>query len=218
MGYTEFITNYIRQKEVGQPIYSADIALALAKEYRLPETKAGAAVAVAIKRILDGDPKTKLRFYQKGIYYLTENTPFGEVGINTERLIADKYLSNHQGYETGLTFMNRLGLTTQFPRSRELATNTAKNGTRYDAKLEVVIRPPKVKITAENMLYLQILDAMEDFDKAPVDSDRPYLMMAQYIRKRELQYGALLAYADAYYGKNTLIHLAHTAREGGNIQ
>lgn len=68
------------------------------------------------------------------------------------------------------------------------------------------------------MLYLQILDAMEDFDKAPVDSDRPYLMMAQYIRKRELQYGALLAYADAYYGKNTLIHLAHTAREGGNIQ
>ena len=59
---------------------------------------------------------------------------------------------------------------------------------------------------------------MEDFDKAPVDSDRPYLMMAQYIRKRELQYGALLAYADAYYGKNTLIHLAHTAREGGNIQ
>ena len=46
MGYTEFITNYIRQKEVGQPIYSADIALALAKEYRLPETKAGAAVAV----------------------------------------------------------------------------------------------------------------------------------------------------------------------------
>ena len=192
MGYTEFITNYIRQKEVGQPIYSADIALALAKEYRLPETKAGAAVAVAIKRILDGDPKTKLRFYQKGIYYLTENTPFGEVGINTERLIADKYLLNHQGYETGLTFMNRLGLTTQLPRSRELATNTAKNGTRYDA--------------------------MEDFDKAPVDSDRPYLMMAQYIRKRELQYGALLAYADAYYGKNTLIHLAHTAREGGNIQ
>lgn len=217
MSYTEFITDYICQKKIGQPIYSADIARALANEYCLPKAKAGAAVAVAVKRMLDGEQKSKLRFYQKGIYYLTEDTPFGEVGINTECLIADKYLMNHQGYEAGLSFMNRLGLTTQLPRGRELVTNTATNGTRYDAKLEVTIRPPKVKITAENMLYLQLLDVMEGIDKAPVDTDHPYLTMAQYIRKRDLRYDALLAYADAFYGKNTLIHLAHTAREGGNI-
>lgn len=126
MGYTEFIADYIRQKEIGQPIYSTDITCELAKAYRLPDAKAGATVAVAIKRILNGEPKNNLRFYQKGIYYLTENTPFGEVGINIERLIADKYLLNHQGYEIGLNFMNWLGLTTQLPRNRELVTNTGK--------------------------------------------------------------------------------------------
>lgn len=217
MSYIDFVTNYIRQKEIGLPIYSADISRELAKEYCLSESKAGAAVAVAIKRILSNDQNTKLRFYQKGIYYLTENTPFGEVGINTKHLIADKYLLNYQGYETGLTFMNQLGLTTQIPRVFEIATNTAKNGTRYDSKLEVSIHPPKAKITSKNILYLQLLDIMECIDNAPIDDNRPYLTLAQYIRKRGLRYDTLLAYADAYYGKNTLIHLAHTAREGENI-
>ena len=50
-------------------------------------------------------------------------TPFGEVGINKEQLIADKYLLPNIGYETGFTVMHQLGLTSQMPRQRILAPN-----------------------------------------------------------------------------------------------
>ena len=36
----------------------------------------------------------ELRCYQKGVYYRTAATPFGEIGINKEQLIADKYPSS----------------------------------------------------------------------------------------------------------------------------
>ena len=60
---------------------------------------------------MDGAVLPELRCYQKGIYYRTSVTPFGEVGINKEKLIADKYLLPNIGYETGFTVMHQLGLT-----------------------------------------------------------------------------------------------------------
>lgn len=139
---------------------------------------------MAVKRILDGRVMPDLRCYQKGVYYRTSVTPFGETGINKERLIADKYLLPDIGYETGLTILHRLGLTSQMPRERVLATNTAKDCMRTDRKLGVVIRPPKTFVTAENKDYLQLLDALDLLEKAPVDEEHPYEVIAGYIQKK----------------------------------
>lgn len=151
------------------------------------------------------------------IYYRTVITPFGESGINKEKLIADKYLIPNKGYETGLTLLHRLGLTTQIPREHLIATNIAKDCVRTDKRLGVTIKPPKVKINADNKAYLQILDALELLDKAPIDADQPYYIMAKYIQQYGLHYGTLLFFADQYYNRNTIIQLAHTAGEGGYV-
>ena len=156
-----------------------------------------------------------LRYFQKGIYYRTNITLFGETGINKEQLIADKYLLPNRGYESGLAILNKLGLTSQMPRERVFVTNAAKDGTRKDKKLEVIIRPPKVKITIENKDYLQILDVLDLLEKAPVDESEPYRVIAEYIQKKELKYKNLLAIADRYYNQKTIIRLAHTASIGG---
>ena len=156
-----------------------------------------------------------LRYFQKGIYYRTNITLFGETGINKEQLIADKYLLPNRGYESGLAILNKLGLTSQMPRERVFVTNAAKDGTRKDKKLEVIIRPPKVKITIENKEYLQILDVLDLLEKAPVDESEPYRVIAEYIQKKELKYKNLLAIADRYYNQKTIIRLAHTASIGG---
>ncbi len=218
MAYTDFIMTCITNHEIGKPIYSSEIAHALAEQYGLTEAKAGAAVAVAMKRIVEKELQPNIRFYQKGIYYLTDVTPFGEVGINTEQLIADKYLLHNQGYEAEMTFLHHLGLTTQMPRSREVVTNHVKNCARFDRRLGVTVRPPKTKITADNKLYLQLLDAFEKMDKAPIDAAQPYRTIAAYIQKRNLQYETLLALADQHYAKNILPHLARTAREGSEMR
>ena len=197
------------------PIYTKIIAASLAEKFNLKDKDAVAATAVAMKRIIDSKVIPELRFYQKGIYFRTVTTPFGERGINKESLIADKYLLPDKGYETGFALLHDIGLATQMPKERVIATNMAKDCTRMDKKLGVTIRPPKAEITAENKSYLQTLDTLELLDKAPIDAEHPYSVIASHIHKLKLQYEKLLFLADRYYNKNTVIQLAHTAGEGG---
>lgn len=213
--YTTFIREYIARQGIGEPIYSSHIAQALAESYQMEKADAAAATAVAVKRIMDGGMLPDLRCYQKGIYYRTAKTPFGEAGIHIEQLIADKYLLPDIGYETGLAVLHRLGLTTQMPRERVLATNAAKGGARVDVKLGVTVRPAKTIVTAENKEYLRLLDMLDLLERAPVDAPQPYAILAQHIRKAQLRYSRLLAYADRYYSRGTVLQVAHTANEGG---
>lgn len=215
MTYIEFISDLLSRINVGMPIYTKQISYEMSKEYSLSEKDAAAAVSVALKRIMDGNKIPELRLYQKGIYYKTKITTFGEIGINQEQLISDKYILPHIGYETGLTVINRLGLTTQIPKERMIATNLAKDCVRTDKKLGVTIKPPKTPINAQNKKYLQLLDTLELLDKTPIDEEEPYKIIANYIQNENLQYGKLLAYADSYYNKKTIFHLAHTASAGG---
>ena len=215
MTYAEFVCSQLEGFQVGQPVYTGEIAEKLAIEYGLAPKEAAAATAVAFKRIMENEQHPNLRFYQKGIYYRTSRTPFGEVGINRERLIADKYLLPDNGYETGFAVLHRMGLTSQLPRERCFASNKVTDCARLDAKLGIMVRPPKTRISGENKAYLQFLDVLDLMDKAPVDAERPYALLASYIKRTDLKYEQLLALADKFYSKKTILQLAHTAGEGG---
>lgn len=217
MTYTDYVQSYLQHQDYGIPIYTDEIAEAVAADYGIEKKNASAATAVAVKRIIDGDKLPDLRCYQKGIYYRTTNTPFGEIGINREKLIARKYLDFDNGYETGLRLLHHLGLTTQMPNEHLLATNAAKDCIRYDKKLGVSICPPKVTITSENKVYLQVLDALDLLDKAPVDVENPYNILANHIRKNNLKYETLLYFADRYYNRKTILRIAHTASQKEEI-
>ena len=214
MTYTEFIRDQLKGYGTGQPIYTASLAVKLAEQYGLPKKEAAAATSVAFKRIMDDAAVPELRFYQKGIYYLTAPTPFGETGIDTERLIADKYLLPDIGYETGYAMLYRMGLTTQLPRERCLATNKAADCVRLDNRLGVLIRPPKTKVNGRNKLDLQFLDVLNLMEKAPVDASQPYALLAEYIQRTGLEYGRLLSLAHRYYNQKTIMQLARVAGEG----
>ena len=212
--YTDHIIQYIEQQPVTAPIFAAEISRTVEERFGLEPKKAAAATAVALKRIMDGKRVLGLRCYQKGVYYKTLETPFGEMGIDKEKLIARKYLNPDQGYETGPSLLYRLGLTTQLPNERMIATNAARDCVRRDDRLGVAVCPPKTVITADNKAYLQCLDALDQLDLAPVDADEPYRIMAEFIRKHHLRYDVLLALADRYYPKRAVIQLGHTAGKG----
>jgi len=216
--YVDYVCGELKKAKPGMPIFVSRLSegLAAANELRLPA--ASAATSVAVKRIMDSNLIPDLRCYQKGIYYRTAVTPFGELGIDKEQLIAEKYLKPHIGYETGPGLLYRIGLTTQLPRERILATNAAKNGTRLDERLGVIIRPAKTEVNADNKDYLQILDAMDCFGKAPIDAEKPFAVLADHIRRKGLAYEKLLSFADRLYNKNTILQIAHTAAEGENNQ
>lgn len=212
--YMDFVCEVMKRQEIGKPIYISRISEYVVETYQIPQKKAAGAVSVACKRIMDGGLIPELRFYQKGIYYRAAVTPFGETGIDKEQLIADKYLVNDTGYETGLSVLHRMGLTSQMPRERVLASNRASDCARLDARLGVVVRPPKVEINADNKQYLKLLDVLDILADAPVDVENPYAVIGEYIERLELEYRKLLALANNYYNRNTVIQLAHVAGGG----
>lgn len=209
--YVEYVCELIENQETGKPIYAGEISKRVAETYHIPLKKAMGAVAVACKRIMDGQIIPELRSFQKGIYYRAAITPFGETGIDKEQLIEDKYLKDDNGYETGLVVLHRLGLTTQMPNERILATNKAGTCARMDKKLGVVVRPPKVEVNADNKQYLKMLDVLEIIGNAPVDVEHPYKIIGEYIEQLGLEYVKLLALANNYYNRNTILQLAHVA-------
>ena len=209
--YISFIQGIILEKDIRKPIYVSELSRCVSKEYDLTLEKATAAVSVALKRIMDANAIPELRFYQKGIYYRSVSTPFGDVGIDKEQLIQDKYLYDDNGYEGGLNLLNKLGLTTQIPNKRVLVTNKASDCARTDKKLNVVVRPPKTEINKENKQYLKVLDALDTFEDAPIDVEEPYGVVRNYISQLGLEYSKLLAMANNYYNKNTILQLGKVA-------
>lgn len=212
--YVDFVCEVMTRQEIGKPIYISRISEYMVETYQIPQKKAAGAVSVACKRIMDSGLIPELRFYQKGIYYRATVTPFGETGIDKEQLIADKYLVNDTGYETGLSVLHRMGLTSQMPRERVLASNRASDCARLDARLGVVVRPPKVEINAGNKQYLKLLDVLDILADAPVDAENSYAIIGEYIERLELEYRKLLALANNYYNRNTVIQLANVAGSG----
>ena len=210
MTHIDCVQRFLEQQELRAPIYTVDMAEALSTTCGLGRKQASATASVAVKRIMDEGRMPELRRWERGVYYRTVETPFGETGINLEKVISRKYLSPGKGYETGLRLINRMGLSTQMPRIRMLATNTAKR-VRHDERLDVMLCPPKAPVNTGNKFYLQMLDAIDLLDKAPIDIRNPYKLIAMHIKKRNLQYNILLSYAYKYYNHKTIINIARIA-------
>lgn len=50
-------------------------------------------------------------------------------------------------------------------------------------------------------------------EKTPVDAGLLHALLADYVQQKGLDFGLLLALADEYYNKRTIMRLAHTASE-----
>ena len=202
--YINFIKDLILEMGIRKPIYISDLINCVTKEYDLTLEKATAAVSVALKRIMDANAIPELRFYQKGIYYRSVSTPFGDVGIDKEQLVKDKYLNDDNGYDGGLNLLYKLGLTTQMPNKRVLVTNKADNHFDADKELDVVVHSPKTVINKENKRYLMVLDILEQINDAPIDIEDPYRLIRDYINQLGLDYSKLFVLANNYYDKDTV--------------
>ena len=209
MSYVDCIHDYIVNRKYASPIYSKELSSVLAETFQLDQKKADFAAAVAIKRIMDKKEVPDLRCYKKGVYYRTAETPFGEMGIDKEKLIADKYILPDIGYESGLSLLYKAGLTSSIPNERLIVSNVVKRCMKYDAELDVTVRPPKITIDGDNRFYLQFLDTIEFLDKAAVDADDPYATLLKIIAQNKLQYELLFFFADHYYSHKTILLLAH---------
>jgi hypothetical protein len=215
IGYGNYIADNIKNIPYGIPIYTDEIANNLALKFQIDIEKAKGIVNVNLKRILD---KNNLERFQKGIYYKARITPFGKTRLNPNYVAINAYANKNGkiiGYETGPSFLNKIGLTSQMTKYKYFATNVFKhNGSRTDENLNVVIRKPATIVNEDNYRYLQLLDAIENKDRTAIDAINPEKIMYNYINKSNLDFTKIIAFARVYYKKEVLLHVGDIAANG----
>lgn len=114
--------------------------------------------------------------YDTGIYYLqgVSRLKGGSI-LSANEVARYKYIArNNQvnGYYSGYTFANQLGLTTQVPFMIEIVSNHASAKCREVniRSQKIMLRKPRTEITKDNCRILQLLDLLKDLEQY-VDED-----------------------------------------------
>lgn len=151
MLYTYLLENY----KPGEPIFLSDIDL--------PVTDTN--LRRMFKILCDTG---KLRRFDKGIYYIPSASRLrGGTGIAASMVMQYQYIERRgrvDGYYSGFTFANQLGITGQVPYVVEIVTNNTSSKRReINMKGQrVILRRPRTTVNSQNCRVLQLLDLLKD--------------------------------------------------------
>ncbi len=147
-----------------EPIFTKDV---LALCGNMPRST----VYYQLKRALQSGEIAKA---DRNVYYIPTQTVLGQSVLPSLKPLVKKYISNGddiQGYWGGLMLENQEGLTTQNPTILEIVTNKATKrlrrlGSRAGYR-DVIIRPPRVEVTKDNVDALKFLDLITSLSSKP---------------------------------------------------
>ena len=119
----------------------------------------------------------KIVRYERGIYYIPSQTPFGASVLNPNKIIKYKYIEKCgkiNGFYMGLSALNRYGLTTQVPNTTEICTNneTSKLRSVKVGNMSVILRKSRTAITNENVDILSFLELMNNLSMDSFDDEK----------------------------------------------
>ena len=201
--YRDLIMRYLTALDPNQVITTEQVAQYVAEQLQLETATVKKTVNVNMARLA------------KGIYCRKVKTAFGYYTPDKETLFCKQLLRNENeviGYETGLSALNRIGLVSQMPQKRCIATNLHMK--RIPKGMQIEIRKPPIRVNADNFRYLQILDAIRELDMAPVDTAKPVDVVRATVQKFALETDQMILMARKYYGQKTLVRTIDIMLEG----
>lgn len=147
----------------------------------------------------------KLIRFERGIYYIPVNTPFGKSVLNPNKVIERKYIMDKgiaNGFYSGLTALNKFGLTTQMPNTIEICTNneTTKLRNIKVNNQSVVLRRSRVKITNDNIGVIRFLDLMNTVPYGFFDEKRKSVIK-NWVADNKITRSSVLEYAPVFPDK-----------------
>lgn len=176
MLYEYLIKNY----QFNEPIFMVDIDLPVSSNN----------LRQMFKNLCDAG---KIMRYDNGIYYIPKQSKLkGAVPFTPEKIALYKYVlcrGGIEGYYSGYTFANQMGITTQVPVTIEIVSNNA-SAMRREVNLSgqrIVLRKPRTKVTESNARVLQLLDLLKDIHEyADGESDDVTEKIVQYIKTENI--------------------------------
>ena len=189
MLYDFLLQNY----SMGEPIFISDIRINGMSEVNIRQQ---------FKVLTDSG---KLIRYENGIYYIPKESRLnGANGPAADTVAYYKYISRGnsvEGYYSGYTFANQLGLSTQVPRKVEIVSNNiaAKRREISIGKRSYIVRRAGIPVTEENYRALQFLDLLKNLDDyTESDRKRTAERLAEYVRRCGLKRADIDAYISDY--------------------
>ena len=130
----------------------------------------------------------KIKRFDTGIYYLPKESRLtGGVPLGADTVARYKYVSRNgriDGYYSGYTFANQLGVITQVPYTLEIVSNNASAKVQ-EVNLQgrkVILRKAKIPVTKENYKILQFLDFLKDVELYMDKNNEVYIdLIKRYI-------------------------------------
>jgi hypothetical protein len=123
------------------------------------------AATKAIERLIK---KGMIKRVSTGVFYKPKKSAFGELRPREEELLKPYLYQDGKriAYITGVSLYNRMGLTTQVPKTIKVASKVKRIITKIG---KTQVKPVKsyVDVTNENYNLLEILDALKDFKVIP---------------------------------------------------
>lgn len=151
--------NYLKEHyKDGEPIFTEDIRI---------DGMNRANLCQQLKTLTDNG---KLVRYEKGIYFLPKQTRFrSSAGPSPETVASYKYISREgrtDGYYSGGTFANLIGVSLQVPMKKEIVSNNIAANVREISigRQTFIVRRTNVPINAENVRVLQLLELLKNLD------------------------------------------------------
>jgi len=217
-GCRAILEEYIDRAEYLVPITGDELCRHVSGVTGEERGEVRSAVNMALSR-LERSRSDFFRF-RNGIYYKARGTVFGHMRLDPGKVIRSKYIIDGEdviGYETGLSLMNKAGLTTQVPAWMFVASNRHKGrGLIKDGPLRVLLSKPIARVTKENHLYMQTLELVDMLieKKDHIISDEPRLHVYARIKRLDLDAGKLMYYAAECGGGKLADELVKIYRDG----
>lgn len=153
---TETIRNRIMKYELRHPIFF-EVLIRGNEDYK----NAGYKAINALKK------QGVIKQFTKGIYYRPKNTKYGELGLDRDLLINEKYIGKNyeKGYVTGPDIWSLWGLTTQIPKRKWIAQYVDRS--YFNESLNIFIVKSKVEVSKDIVCVLQFLDVIDQLEDIP---------------------------------------------------
>lgn len=169
-------------KKIDQRILQLQDGTTFDYQTLLVERKEYAAATKALERLIK---KEIIKRISSGIFYKPKQTAFGVLRPNEEELLKTYLFENGKriAYITGLSLYNRMGLTTQVPRTIKIASRDKRI---YASVGTVKGKPVKsyIDVTDKNYYLLEILDAVKDFNQIPdLNAESGILILTERLKK-----------------------------------
>lgn len=160
MLYEYLLENY----KPNEPIFTSDIEVGLN----------GNTLRPLLKQLCD---QGLLKRFDNGIFYIPSQSRLkGGIPIAAGTVAKYRYINRRgkiEGYYSGYTFANQVGINLQVPVTVEIVSNEASAKVRdIDIKGQVIrLRKPRATVTEENAKVLQFLDLLCEIDRLSDESE-----------------------------------------------